>query len=124
MISLIFFVNQESAYERRISDWISDVCSSDRHEGELAAIEDLPAAACSRDLCAAHIVRDGRTWTLLATRSRHYVDYGPLARACAAADIVVGDRTRDRTSVLEGKSVAVSVYLGGRRIIKNNNRHS
>src|SRR3546814_3653454 len=69
------------------------------HEGGLAAIEDLPAAACSRDLCAAHIVRDGRTWTLLATRSRHYVDYGPLARACAAADIVVGDRTLPRTCV-------------------------
>src|SRR3546814_10237776 len=29
MISIIFFVKQKTAYEMRISDWSSDVCSSD-----------------------------------------------------------------------------------------------
>src|SRR3546814_1984841 len=28
-----FFVKQKTAYERRISDWSSDVCSSDLHVG-------------------------------------------------------------------------------------------
>src|SRR3546814_9836106 len=30
-IDLCFFVKQETAYELRISDWSSDVCSSDLH---------------------------------------------------------------------------------------------
>src|SRR3546814_14608888 len=37
---LVFFFKQKTAYEMRISDWSSDVCSSDLHvdlaEGELA----------------------------------------------------------------------------------------
>src|SRR3546814_2315835 len=33
---LIFFFNQKTAYEMRISDWSSDVCSSDLLTGNLA----------------------------------------------------------------------------------------
>src|SRR3546814_9346626 len=29
MVSFVFFVKQKTAYEMRISDWSSDVCSSD-----------------------------------------------------------------------------------------------
>src|SRR3546814_3144219 len=29
MLSFFFFINQKTAYEMRISDWSSDVCSSD-----------------------------------------------------------------------------------------------
>ncbi len=84
----------------RAGDYVRDMLSeTSGHEGELAAIEDLPTAACSADLCAAHIARDGRTWTLLATRSRRYVDYDPLERACASADVVVSDRTLPRTCI-------------------------
>src|SRR3546814_10258498 len=32
-----FFFKQKTAYEMRISDWSSDVCSSDLHEHRLAA---------------------------------------------------------------------------------------
>src|SRR3546814_2384918 len=36
MCVFFFFFKQKTAYEMRISDWSSDVCSSDlRHEGEL-----------------------------------------------------------------------------------------
>src|SRR3546814_4062395 len=31
-ICLLFFFKQKTAYEMRISDWSSDVCSSDLHE--------------------------------------------------------------------------------------------
>src|SRR3546814_14487425 len=39
----IFFFKQKTAYEMRISDWSSDVCSSDLSEGTLtiAAIRDV-----------------------------------------------------------------------------------
>ncbi len=62
-------------------------------EGDAAlAIEDLPEARCGPDTCAATLVRGGRIWRLLATRSRYPVDRGPFAAACATADIVVSDR--------------------------------
>src|SRR3546814_4295946 len=35
------FFKQKTAYEMRISDWSSDVCSSDLHEG----VVDVPVAA-------------------------------------------------------------------------------
>src|SRR3546814_12513795 len=31
MVSVVFFFKQKTAYEMRISDWSSDVCSSDLH---------------------------------------------------------------------------------------------
>src|SRR3546814_10519102 len=38
-----FFVKQKTAYEMRISDWSSDVCSSDLITGRLTQIEDMGA---------------------------------------------------------------------------------
>src|SRR3546814_10130385 len=40
-----YFYNQKTAYEMRISDWSSDVCSSDLHE-----LEDGPRRALLRRL--------------------------------------------------------------------------
>src|SRR3546814_17174027 len=34
-----FFFKQKTAYEMRISDWSSDVCSSDLHEGADLGVE-------------------------------------------------------------------------------------
>src|SRR3546814_18783641 len=79
----------------RISDWSSDVCSSDLTKDEQFMADGefdwLPGAG-------------GAAWTL-----------------CEAApcDACV---TRDRKSVVSGKSVSVRVDLGGRRIIKNKNK--
>src|SRR3546814_15050947 len=36
LINCFFFFKQKTAYELRISDWSSDVCSSDLHIGEQA----------------------------------------------------------------------------------------
>src|SRR3546814_1806009 len=59
-VLFFFFFKQKTAYEMRISDWSSDVCSSD-----LRATADLsapPVAACRR-LCAHRgpARRDGRS---------------------------------------------------------------
>src|SRR3546814_6507960 len=43
-IVLFFFFKQKTAYERRISDWSSDVCSSDLHQLSATATE---ARECS-----------------------------------------------------------------------------
>src|SRR3546814_2182120 len=39
LVSFFFFFKQKTAYEMRISDWSSDVCSSDLIAGKLAALE-------------------------------------------------------------------------------------
>src|SRR3546814_17838875 len=78
----------------RISDWSSDVCSSDLGRGDR-----VPAA--------------GR-------RDRHRAGARP-AQAGAGQGQGRGGKDRaqaDRKSVVSGKSVSVRVDLGGRRIIK------
>src|SRR3546814_3981138 len=37
VVLFFFFFKQKTAYEMRISDWSSDVCSSDLHEFQFAA---------------------------------------------------------------------------------------
>src|SRR3546814_12358603 len=89
----------------RISDWSSDVCSSDL----LVAVrlQDMADAAA---LLAGHLDVD--------LAAAPWIDDRRLA---AGADQIgeVGEALRlDRKSVVKGKSVSVRVDLGGRRFIK------
>src|SRR3546814_12338144 len=107
----------------RISDWSSDVCSSDlttakcrRHLRRLAAPEEIAydEAAATGELCpplrhveietAAKIAVDA----LKSEASQDGVQRGGEFLAIAG----------DRKSGVEGKSVAVRLDLGGCRIIK------
>src|SRR3546814_12305914 len=86
----------------RISDWSSDVCSSDLID-------------------AFHFVEH-----LAGLHFGDPVLDVALAGAHAAFERLLGDRhlrapRLDRTSVVSGKSVSVRVDLGGRRIIKKKN---
>src|SRR3546814_18042347 len=91
----------------RISDWSSDVCSSDlhrwrtRHERQGARQETRPQ---TRPGSAARAQGRGR---------RPGAGSQPRRQPARAAG-----RREDRKSVAEGKSVSVRVDLGGRRIIK------
>src|SRR3546814_1432909 len=42
VLLLFFFLKQKTAYEMRISDWSSDVCSSDLHRGRTMRLIILP----------------------------------------------------------------------------------
>src|SRR3546814_3067389 len=88
--TIFFFFKQKTAYEMRISDWSSDVCSSDLryHRGTVR-----------RHL---QMARLGQGRPCLGHRHRLYGTGGH----------------GDRKSVVSGKSVSVRVDLGGRRIIK------
>src|SRR3546814_10157635 len=58
-LRVCFFFKQKTAYEMRISDWSSDVCSSDLPAGDFAAVgdEDLFKHAC---LCSEALPFKGR----------------------------------------------------------------
>src|SRR3546814_6175182 len=96
VVVMFFFFKQKTAYEMRISDWSSDVCSSD-----LVAVG--TAAATARG-AAEH---RGVSRRLARTAGRRQ------STACT---------TGDRKSVVSGKSVSVSVDFGGRRILKTKKR--
>src|SRR3546814_11872552 len=100
----------------RISDWSSDVCSSDLrhpHRGEIALRPQ------DRRGAVANLAHRGNRQLLPdaigpARREQPIVDAfdaRKLDPAQCEADI-------DRKSVVEGKSVSVSVAIGGRRILK------
>ena len=77
----------------RAGDYVRDtLAEAGGAEPDFLELESLPGAACSPDLCAAYIDRGGRRWRVLATRSRHFVRWEEMVRACAGADIVVADR--------------------------------
>src|SRR3546814_14114136 len=83
----------------RISDWSSDVCSSD-----LAA--DRRGADVAGMGKAGHLARHGAQ-----------AETG-VGRIIGGLEPPVVEAEADRKSVVEGKSVSVRVDLGGRRIIK------
>src|SRR3546814_15844207 len=94
----------------RISDWSSDVCSSDL---TAVATADLPTGAMTLGLrpeCIRPAALDGAP---LAARVQVVERLGERT----LPHVVLDDGT-DRKSVVEGKSVSVRVDLGGRRIIK------
>src|SRR3546814_13613312 len=94
----------------RISDWSSDVCSSDLHADDDAGRwcrGTVPVG--SRGV--RHAVCD------LAEKRRADHHAGTIRQGSRRPR----DRRRDRKSVVQGQSVTVRVDLGGRRIIKIKN---
>src|SRR3546814_9429298 len=103
-VLVFFFYKQMTAYEMRISDWSSDVCSSDlRHR-----IGAAPVA--QGEQVAEHGDRHGHL------QDQH-------ARHVAFQAKRPGD-PEDRKSVVSGKSVSVRVDLGGCRTIKKKKKQS
>src|SRR3546814_5753281 len=108
-IDVVFFFKQKTAYEMRISDWSSDVCSSDLGELSVKELAHMLAGLYPekklRVECRAQPPADSGGGYLASTFSRLIPDVRRLTEI-------------DRKSGVEGKSVAVRVDLGGRRIIK------
>src|SRR3546814_18762570 len=96
-----FFLEQKTAYEMRISDWRSDVCSSDLRQ--------------SFQLFNSSEKRLARALLLLAR-------YGKQTKPRQVVATISQERSEERRV---GKSVSVRVDLGGRRIInKKKYRHN
>src|SRR3546814_5676409 len=106
-----FFFKQKTAYEMRISDWSSDVCSSDLALGHRIAL--MPGqhrhAAQRLELRVRELPVDGIAYQ----RGKQLHDAAGFAQA--RRSVVTRPA---RKSVVSGKSVSVRVDLGGRRILK------
>src|SRR3546814_4226296 len=109
--SLFLFFKQEPAYDMRISDWSSVVCSSDlrsRHAvGERVGREiDGRGRRAVVPLEVGRGVRIDVEQVVIHHRRQH----------------LTGEGGGDRKSAVQGKSVSVGVDLGGRRIITKKNK--
>src|SRR3546814_17191480 len=108
----------------RISDWSSDVCSSDLAAPDLAE----KGAGVDRE-------RQGRTDPGVdrqpEDRQAEEEDEQDAQQRCALDQVDIGPgeqpqrrEARDRKSVVSGKSVSVRVDLGGGRTIKKKKKES
>src|SRR3546814_18497266 len=119
MIDCFFFFKQKTAYEMRISDWSSDVCSSDLlyriADGRLVVADAMRWRPWMAEL-------DGDKLNQLVGKM-----LADLGGAYSVPTVRIGPRLglfgslQDRTSVGSGKCVSVRVALGGHRIIKKQN---
>src|SRR3546814_4235331 len=97
-----FFFKQKTAYEMRISDWSSDVCSSDRPPALVDAVVEVEEFQVLE----------------LQPRGREQLFADADMVVHRPAHVEEHQHLEDRNSVVSGKSVSVSLDLGGRRIIK------
>src|SRR3546814_16003598 len=117
----------------RISDWSSDVCSSDLNDRVLIALlgeADYRAASfLDQRLLTDRVGREWRAWNALpdlgaaAPRPDFIFHIGHVGSTLVSRLLAeVGDAMPlDRQSVVWGKSVSVRVDRGGRRSIKKKN---
>src|SRR3546814_15165145 len=104
LLCQLFLVKQKTAYEMRMSDWSSDVCSSD-------LLAEMVSGAVNQRGPGARRQQAGRkSQVAFATDFlREPVGDRPQPRAGR-------QRRTARKSVVSGQRVAVSVESGGRRI--------
>src|SRR3546814_13127027 len=135
-----FFFKQKTAYEMRISDWSSDVCSSDlkkadataaaeaeRQAARIAAQEKITQARAAAAAVEAAQRREQQAIKLSAQTARQaalearrlaQTAANPSTRGVAPGSIDRGGRSVDRKRVVEGTNVSVRVEHGGCRNIK------
>src|SRR3546814_9024745 len=100
ILLFLFFFKQKTAYEMRISDWSSDVCSSDLHHTP----ESPASPGCEALLTPESTPAESPP--------------GGARRHCSAGAPATRRSPGDRKSGVSGTSVSVRVDLGGRSIIK------
>src|SRR3546814_13525788 len=115
----------------RISDWSSDVCSSDLAAVALVGLGHQPVAAAQARVCAGgeQLAADdeGRVEPAFGQHAGQQRGGGGLAVGAGDRDAAAEAHQLGRKSGVWGKSVAVSVDLGGRRELinkKNKNKKS
>src|SRR3546814_15490881 len=118
---LIFFFKQKTAYEMRISDWSSDVCSSDlngRKAGTRVAIHAARQINGVAMFCGSREISEPGRKLLVQWSNKAGAKQGihKLRRGHRGGNVL------DRKSAVEGQGVSVRVDIGGRRHNKNKHR--
>src|SRR3546814_2393769 len=117
-VFLLFFFKQKTAYEMRISDWSSDVCSSDLDPLWRFQLSDAYNKLIDSPIADMKNVGPRGAGSITAAQFlQRFVNNGVKWAHLDIAGMVWADRK----SVVSGKSVSVRVDLGGRRNIQKKN---
>src|SRR3546814_20545143 len=118
MLLLFFFFKQKTAYEMRISDWSSDVCSSDLADAVvLSALDSIAWALNVRGGDVAH-TPVALAYAIVSADGTADLYVAPDKLTDAVRQHLGHAVRLDRKSVVKGKSVSVRVDLGGSRLLK------
>src|SRR3546814_2923274 len=94
-VLLVFFFKQKTAYELRISDWSSDVCSSDLidfdAEGRLWGLEHGPAGGDELNL-----IKPGENYGWPLVSGGYHYDGKPIPRHSTRPDQIGRASCRER----------------------------
>src|SRR3546814_8306756 len=102
MSSVFFFFKQKTAYEMRISDWSSDVCSSDLAQRLRRALRDrLPGLLTDHLQCLACQARGAGFQAMHSLVKRIGTGLDPLHRLRAPGIELVGDGRQLEPRLLE-----------------------
>src|SRR3546814_19640075 len=118
----MFLCKQKTAYEVRISDWSSDVCSSDLILTMLSPGL-MPARAAGVSSIGETILSPPSTCSTSMPRPLYWPEVSSLncCRPSLSRYSLCGS---DRMGVVSGKGVSLRVATGGRRNLKKkNNQH-
>src|SRR3546814_6576980 len=108
-----FFFKQKTAYELRISDWSSDVCSSDLLFGDLSALYDGDGKADNAAMIRARLSADGELMQRILASEGYYdavvdtrIDRGPREegqerRRRSTTAVIDVKRSEEHTSELQ-----------------------
>src|SRR3546814_2748832 len=115
---VFFFFSQKTAYDMRISDWSSDVCSSDLFDGLAVLLEGVGGLAEAGVADAERIYRLGLAIGVAAALVEHQRAHEVVIDR--ALGIAAEQGELERKSAVQGKSVSVRVEYRGLRSIKQN----
>src|SRR3546814_11121476 len=108
----MFFFKQKTAYEMRISDWSSDVCSSDLAFGGVGPLDDFDGPFALSDLaqCLPELVTGIPTIGEDVPQPREAADYFGEDERCTVATLDVGgvDNRMNQVTVCIGQDVALA----------------
>src|SRR3546814_4083814 len=110
-----FFFKQKTAYEMRISDWSSDVCSSDLNSGGFARLRRaglLPAVKAA-SICGLHVKRVGAP------------SQPPTSRAEGLRSCEPDSRSEEHTSELQSlMRISYAVFCLKKKKNRQNHKHN
>src|SRR3546814_4856075 len=116
----VFFSNQKTAYEGRVSDWSSDVCSSDLQESGVDLRTRLAVAKIVLGGSRRHPIQASVLQRLQPSITLPRA--GPPIQLLMHLEAALKRHNRpDRKRVGSGTGESVRVELGGRRYNKKNN---
>jgi competence protein ComEC len=92
-VALVDAHGQIAILRTRAGDYVKDALAETAGiTAEPIDIDQWPGASCTEDACVVTIHKQGRNWTILATRTRYAIPAMELAAACRRVDIAISDR--------------------------------